>query len=108
MRGGESCSRGKVIRNLEVSFLYTKKMICLCIVGWFNVNIDEYITGVQLILCLFERPRRLFRLNFEALLFSIRLSMVTMAASLLALVVMIVHLPSVSVECVRSTPYNRI
>ena len=50
----------------------------------------------------------MFGLDVGVLLFSVRLSIVTVAASLLALGVMIIHLPSVSIKVVRFTPLNRI
>ena len=53
-----------------------------------------------------DLPGRLFGLEFGALLFSIRDSMITMTASLLDVFVMMIHFSSESVECVRSIPLN--
>ena len=53
-----------------------------------------------------DLPRRLFGLEFRALLFSIRESMITMATSLLAFIVMTIHFSLESVEWVRSIPLN--
>ena len=53
-----------------------------------------------------DLPRRLFELEFRALLFSIRESIITMTTSLLAFIVMTIHFSLESVECVRSIPLN--
>ena len=69
-------------------------------------NIAAQLTKVEFMLYFAYLPGRVFGLEFGTLLFSIREPIITMAASLLDFVVIIIHFLSESVECVRSIPLN--